>query len=294
MNNVSVIIPNFNGQILLAAYLPTVDAALHSCPIIQQYEIIIVDDASTDDSVAYIEQNWHTIRIIRNKQNRGFSCTVNRGIQQAKYELVCILNTDMQLPTDYFTVLLPMVSQPNVFGVNCAIKDPKTSEIVEGRKQAIIRHHKLTYKDLLSEQEEGETMYLCGGNALICKEKLISLGGYDELFSPFYFEDMDLSLRAKQQGWISLYTARTSCVHQHAATIGKTFTTEQVKEIFLRNRVYINLRYLTGITRVLFLLSAYFHALKEKVFRLPWSPYRKALFGWNARKNVERAIIPPQ
>lgn len=294
MNNVSVIIPNYNGQSLLAAYLPTVDAALHSCPRIQQSEIIIVDDASTDNSVAYIEQYWPTIHIIRNKQNKGFSCTVNKGILQAKFEIVCILNTDMQLPIDYFTILLPMLTQPNVFGVNCAIRSPKTGQIMEGRKQAVIQHHKLTYKDLLGEQEEGESMYLCGGNALICKDKLLSLGGYDELFSPFYFEDMDLSLRAKQQGWISLYTARTSCVHQHAATIGKIFTTEQVKEIFLRNRVYINLRYLTGITRVLFLLSAYFHALKEKVFRLPLSPYRKALFGWNARKNVGRAIIPPQ
>lgn len=294
MKSVSIVIPNFNGKQLLERYLPTVDAALHSCPRIQQSEIIIVDDASTDNSVAYIEQYWPTIHIIRNKQNKGFSCTVNKGILQAKFEIVCILNTDMQLPIDYFTILLPMLTQPNVFGVNCAIRSPKTGQIMEGRKQAVIQHHKLTYKDLLSEQEEGETMYLCGGNALICKEKLISLGGYDELFSPFYFEDMDLSLRAKQQGWISLYTARTSCVHQHAATIGKIFTTEQVKEIFLRNRVYINLRYLTGITRVLFLLSAYFHALKEKVFRLPLSPYRKALFGWNARKNVGRAIIPPQ
>ena len=292
MNNVSVIIPNYNGQSLLAAYLPTVDAALHSCPKIQQYEIIIVDDASTDNSVAYIEQYWPTIHIIRNKQNKGFSFTVNKGILQAKFEIVCILNTDMQLPIDYFSILLPMVTQPNVFGVNCAIRSPKTGQIMEGRKQAVIQHHKLTYKDLLGEQEEGESMYLCGGNALICKDKLLSLGGYDELFSPFYFEDMDLSMRAKQRGWVSLYTARTACVHQHAATIGKNFTTEQVREVFLRNRVYINLRYLTGITRFLFLLSVYSHALKEMVLQTPLCPYLKALSGWNARKRAGNTIIP--
>lgn len=276
MNSVSVVIPNYNGRLLLEQYLPYLFCALSYGSCVHQSEVIVVDDASTDDSVAYLSARWQQVHVLRNSHNLGFSKSVNRGIRLAQYDAVCVLNTDMQLAENYFEVLLPML-QGNVFGIYCAIRDPKTGAIIEGRKQPLIRHHKLTYRDLSGEREEGESMYLCGGNALINRQRLVALGGYDEQFSPFYFEDMDLSLRARQRGWTSIYTARTSCLHQHAATIGTHFSPQDVQEIFLRNRVYINYRYLSGITWLLFMASACFHALQEIICHKPYRPYGKAL-----------------
>lgn len=276
MNSVSVIIPNYNGRLLLEQYLPYVFRALAYSPRVQRSEVIVVDDASTDDSVAWLSENWQQVRLLQNGSNSGFSRSVNRGLRIAQYEAVCVLNTDMQLAEDYFDVLLPMLSG-NVFGVYCAIRDPKTGVVVEGRKEPLVRHHKLTYRDLLGENEEGESMYLCGGNSLIDRQRLLALGGYDEAFSPFYFEDMDLSLRARQRGWVSLYTTRTSCLHRHAATIGTHFSPQAVREIFLRNRVYINWRYLSGCPRLLFMAGACFHALQEIILCKPYRPYGKAL-----------------
>lgn len=288
MNSVSVIIPNYNGKSLLQKYLPYVFAALNSCRQVKESEVIVVDDASTDDSVTYISATYPCIKLLRNKENRGFSVTVNKGIRAAQYEAACILNTDMQLPEDYFTVLLPMLKADDVFGVYCAIRDPHTGKITEGRKQAVIRRYKLDYIDLLGEDEEGESMYLCGGNALINREKLLLLGGYDELFSPFYFEDMDLSLRAQKRGWRSLYTARTSCIHQHTATIGNHFLPAQIEEVFLRNRVYINARNLGGVNRLCFILGAYFHLLQEIILQKQYRPYQKALKVLYCDKTAEK------
>ncbi len=277
IDSVSVVIPNYNGKQLLVQYLPYVFRALAACSTITDSEVIVVDDASTDDSVAYLTKEWANIRLLQNEQNSGFGKSVNRGIAAARYEIVCILNTDMQLSEDYFTALLPLLAQEQVFGAYCAIRDPRTGKIIEGRKQAQIRHHKLSYIDLCGETEEGESMYLCGGNALIWCDKLLALGGYDELFSPFYFEDMDLSLRAKARGWVSLYTARTSCLHQHAATIGCLFSPEKVQEIFIRNRVYINYRYLHGWSWGVSMVHACWHAAMELICSRPFRPYCKAL-----------------
>ncbi len=306
INSVSVVIPNYNGKELLRQYLPYLFRAIAACPQITESEVIVVDDASTDGSSAYLSAEWGQIRLIENEQNSGFGKSVNRGIAAARFEAVCLLNTDMQVAEDYFTVLLPLLEQntqentnaensqgagaveaevsmnvgvakTEVFGVYCAIRDPKSRTITEGRKQMRIHHHKLSYIDLCGEQEEGESMYICGGNALIWRDKLLALGGYDQLFSPFYFEDMDLSLRAKARGWVSLYTTRTSCLHQHAATIGSLFSPESVQEVFIRNRVFINYRYLHGRTWFISMLHAVQHAAKELICSRTYRPYCKAL-----------------
>lgn len=284
INSVSVVIPNYNGKQLLAQYLPYLFRALAACSTIAESEVIVVDDASTDDSVAYLTKEWANIRLLQNEQNSGFGKSVNRGIAAARYDIVCILNTDMQLSEDYFSVLLPFLTHgtgnvvpEQVFGVYCAIRSPQTGRIVEGRKLARIHNHKLSYIDLCGETEEGESMYLCGGNALVWRNKLLALGGYDELFSPFYFEDMDMSLRAKAKGWVSLYTTRTSCLHQHAATIGSLFSPDRVQEVFLRNRVYINYRYLHGWTWLASMVHACRHAAAEVICSRLYRPYSKAL-----------------
>jgi len=277
IDSVSVVIPNYNGKQLLAQYLPYVFRALAACSTITDSEVIVVDDASTDGSAEYLTKEWKQICLLQNEQNSGFGKSVNKGIAAARCEIVCILNTDMQLSENYFTALLPLLAQERVFGAYCAIRDPRMGKIIEGRKQAQIRHYKLSYIDLCGEQEEGESMYLCGGNALVWRDKLLALGGYDELFSPFYFEDMDLSLRAKARGWVSLYTTRTSCLHQHAATIGSLFSPDKVQEVFLRNRLYINYRYLHGWTWFISMVHACRHAAAEFICSRPYRPYCKAL-----------------
>ena len=92
---VCVVIPNYNGRHLLERNLPSVFNALKSANT--DFEIIIIDDCSTDDSVAFLIQSYPTIRLIISDQNQGFSATCNKGIVLAEKDLILLLNTDIEL-----------------------------------------------------------------------------------------------------------------------------------------------------------------------------------------------------
>ena len=274
MKSVSVIIPNFNGRALMERYLPSVQQALRH-PLVSSSEIIVSDDASTDDSVAFLKKQYPEVVVIKSAQNRGFAPTINRGIAQASKETVLLLNTDMELMPDTIGVLITQLTDER-FGVSCAICDPQDGHIQEGLKKPHIRGSKLSYTDDLSEGIEGETMYLCGGLALIDRTKINAIGAFDERYAPFYYEDMDLSLRAKEHGWTSWYTSATRAVHQHAATIGSHFSKEAVKAVFIRNRVLVSWRFLPH-RRMRIALNTLFHALQETLSRAAYRPYGEAL-----------------
>ena len=79
--SISVVIPNYNGRDLLAENIPSVFDALNTALV--DYEVIVVDDASTDESVTFIEATFPQVILLKNPQNRGFSPTINRGIMAA-------------------------------------------------------------------------------------------------------------------------------------------------------------------------------------------------------------------
>ena len=274
MKSVSVVIPNFNGRKLLERFLPSVKQAL-AHPMVSAGEIIVSDDASTDDSVAFLREKYPEIIVVESETNLGFAPTANHGIRRATKETVLLLNSDMQLMPDTIGVLMEQLTNDR-FGVSCAICDPQDGHIQEGRKIPHIHGCKIGYSEDISGKTDGETMYLCGGLALINRTKLIALGGFDERYAPFYFEDMDLSLRAKERGWISWYTIKTKGIHQHSATIGSHFSKEEVKAVFIRNRVLISWRFLPH-RHLRIILNILFHTIQEKLGRASHRPYSDAL-----------------
>src|SRR5258708_6183481 len=93
--SVSIVIPNWNGRALLENNLPTIIKASKNKEN-KISEIIIVDDASSDDSVTYLKKNFaKEIKLVVHKVNRGFGASVNTGVRSAKGEFVVLLNTDI-------------------------------------------------------------------------------------------------------------------------------------------------------------------------------------------------------
>ena len=90
MNSVSVVIPNFNGRQLLERYLPAVEIALRH-PSVSASEIIVSDDCSTDDSVAFLHKNYPNVIVIESARNEGFAPASNRGIARATMDYVLML-----------------------------------------------------------------------------------------------------------------------------------------------------------------------------------------------------------
>ncbi len=84
------------------------------------------------------------------------------------------------------------------------------------------------------------SMYLSGANALVCRKKLLQLGGFNELFAPFYIEDVELSIRAWRKGWICYYEHNAICRHKTSTTIKTKESKNYVKAIYYRNKMFLH------------------------------------------------------
>lgn len=247
--SVSIVIPNYNGKHLLMEYLPYAIAAAENAGTF--YEIIIVDDCSTDDSVEFIKKEFPEVTLIENHQNRGFSYTCNCGIEESQYELIFLLNSDVKLTADYFEHQWEYFSRSDTFGVMGRIIDMEGEHIQDAARMPRFNGLKLKtgyfyYSD--NVRDRLFTMYLSGANALIDAAKLKELGGFDELFSPFYSEDMELSIRAWRLNWKCYYEHRAICRHRLSATTKNYKTPQWVKKVYFRNRFYFHVLHFNAFT----------------------------------------------
>lgn len=252
--SISVVIPNYNGKHLLEANIPSVLEALRFTEA--EKEIIVIDDASTDSSVQFMKQHYPNIQLTVNETNQGFSPTINKGIFAAKHQLVLCLNSDVELSPDYFKHQLKYFEKADTFGVMGKIIDQADKHLQDAGK-----YPKISFKGIkgsynyipnsLPTEMWLPTFFLSGANALIDRKKLIELGGFNELFAPFYFEDADLGIRAWRIGWKCYFEPQAVCMHALSSTI-KKLQSDKVKTIIERNRILFNYLHLTGATLTLF------------------------------------------
>lgn len=238
--SVSIIIPNYNGRHLLEEYLPFTLQAIHNAEV--EFELIVVDDCSSDDSVAYLRDSYPSVRLIQNKVNKGFSFSCNRAIEAAQMELALILNSDVKLSAGYFEHLWAYFESENTFGVMGRIIDMGGTHIQDAARMPKGSGFKLktAWFYYLDDETPTYTFYLSGANALIDLKKLKEIRGFNELFSPFYCEDFDLSLRAWRLNWECFYEHRAICEHQLSASTKDYKTSRWVKMIYFRNRYYLH------------------------------------------------------
>src|SRR5690606_13436130 len=98
--NVSIIIPNYNGADLLKQYLPYTFAAADHADVV--YEVIVVDAASTDDSIAFVQAHYPQVVLVKNATNIGLPSSCDEGMKVAQYDLLLCLNSDVKLSPAYF------------------------------------------------------------------------------------------------------------------------------------------------------------------------------------------------
>jgi len=226
---VSVIIPNYNGRQILEKNLPFVVQAKTN-PQNSILEIVIVDDGSKDGSCEFVKGNFPEIKLIKHKVNRGFSASVNTGARMAKGELLALINTDVTPSEDFLVTVIPHFEDPNLFAVSLH---------EEGFSWA-----KANFKDGFLDHGPGKetpnshnTFWVSGGSGVFKRSIWMKLGGMDEkLFSPYYWEDLDLCYRAAKRGYRLLWEPKAKVWHNHASTISK-LSRLKVKLIQQRNEL---------------------------------------------------------
>ncbi|MDR1342680.1 MAG: glycosyltransferase family 2 protein [Prevotellaceae bacterium] len=264
MYSISVVIPNFNGINLLKENIPHVYRALSTSGIVD-YEIIVADDASVDGSVSFIRQTFPEIIVVQSSQNRGFAGNANIGIRAAQKELVLILNSDVQLTDGYFTSQLRYFREEDTFGVMGRIVSMTDDRIQDGAKYPMIGFTSIraTKNYTCKARTSLYTFFLSGANALVDRKKLEVLDGFNEVFNPYYAEDVDLGLNAWRYGYKLYYEHTAVCRHPNSATIKKE-PAEKVKIAIKRNKVCLHYLHLDGIELLAFIAKS----LLKAIFRL--------------------------
>ncbi len=258
----SVIISTWNGRHLLETCLPRVLRAVAEAE--GEHEVIVVDDASTDDTVEYVRKEFPQVRLLALPRNLRFAGANNAAARVARGEFLVFLNNDMLVEPDFLAPLLAPFEDPEVFAVTAHIHmPPKRAGGREIRETGLVRARfengffVLQHQDTAS-REPVPVMYAGGGSSAWRKDRFFQLGGFDRLFRPFYFEDLDVSYRAQKAGWKVLFAPESHVVHQHQQTNNpKNFPPGYVQQMFGKNNLLFTWKVLTDRN----LLSEHFRRL---------------------------------
>lgn len=240
-----ILILNWNGRDLLRVHLPSVVAAAEHSGI----GIAVADNGSTDDSLAILAQDFPHVLTIPLDENHGFGGGYNLAMRRVRWDVVILLNNDMAVREDFADHLLePFLHDDSLFAVSAQIsfQDPHARREETGRTSARFYRGELqcAHFPVPTDDAVVPVFWLGGGSAAVSRAKFEALGGFEELYSPFYVEDVDLSFRAWQRGWSTLLAPRSHVIHRHRGSTSR-LDPRYVEEIIARNRllfVWLNIR----------------------------------------------------
>lgn len=235
---VSIVILNYNGKRHLEAYLPSVLA--HS----KGHEIVIIDNASTDDSVTWLRKVYPEVRIVSLDKNYGFAGGYNRGLSQIDSDIYIIINSDVKVTPGWTQPLIDLlISKPDAAAVQPKIKSLQNPELFEYAGAAGGYIDKLGYPYCRGrifetvERDIGQYDDCCrifwtSGACMAIKANLFrEVGGFDEAFFA-HMEEIDLSWRLQLIG-NSLYCQPASVVYHLG---GGTLDYQSKRKVFLNFR----------------------------------------------------------
>jgi GT2 family glycosyltransferase len=254
---VSIIIPNFNGQELLKRNIPAVCTAVefYCKKTKQDVEVVVIDDASTDASVSYLEEQKKTLatyhfEYLVNSKNLGFSPTVNRAVSHAKGEIIVLLNSDVHPEENFLIALLEHFDDISVFGVGCMDKSIENGKVVL-RGRGIGKWERGFLVHAAGDVTKTNTLWINGGSGAFRKTLWEKLGGFIELYKPFYWEDIDLSYRALKAGYTIYFEPKSIVIHEHEkGAIKQQFTKSKVLITAYRNQCLFTWINATDVTIV--------------------------------------------
>ncbi len=225
--DLSIIIVNYNVK----EFLQNLIHSIHKAAQNLQYEIIVVDNASSDGSVEFISEKFPNVQLISNDKNFGFGKANNQGLKIARGKYILLINPDSIVSEDTFSKMISFFeSHPSVGLAGCKILNPDgtfepgcrrsfpgpwTSFCKLTGLSSLFPHSKLfarynlTYKD---ENKSYEVDAISGSFMMMKKEVYAKVGGFDEDFF-MYGEDLDLCYRIQKAGYEIYYVHETQIIH---------------------------------------------------------------------------------
>ena len=229
MKNVAVVILNFNGKKFLEKFLPNVIE--HSSEVA---DIIIADNASTDDSVAFMKENYPNIRLITNDFNGGFSTGYNIALRQVEAKYYCLLNSDIEVTPHWIEPVIelmesdPMIAacQPKILsyhdknkfeyaGAGGGFIDKYGYPFCRGRIFQHLENDEGQYDDTK------EVFWATGACMFVRADVYHKFGGLDDSFFA-HMEEIDFCWRVKNQDYKVMYCPQSKVYHIGGGTLPKS------------------------------------------------------------------------
>lgn len=259
----TVVIPNYNGIQYIEACLDSVYGGTTA-----DLEVIVVDNASTDGSLALVEEKFPQARIIRNSENTGFSVAVNQGIMASATPYVILLNNDTRADRLFVRELERVLDEDknkNVFSASAKLislyDKEKTDDAGNFYCALGWAFARGKGKNPALYDKNCDLFAACAGAAIYRRELLSpeQIGLFDEEHFA-YLEDIDLCYRAKIHGYRNQFAPKAIVYHAGSATSGSRYNAFKTK-LAARNSVYLiykNMPFLQIIMNLPFLAAGFF------------------------------------
>ncbi len=236
MSSLSIVIPTYKKTGMLLRNLEK------NLTYFENNEVIIINDDPSSSLTTQLKK-FPQIKLKELPVNRGFAGAIHAGIMAATGKYVMLLNSDVILhDTSYKKAVKRLQQHSDIFAIAFAQKE---SNGVIGGKNRLFWKNGFILHDRATDISEGQNGWAEGGACLFEKQKYVSLGGFRHIYSPFYWEDIDLSYRAQKAGYAIWFDPEIQVDHQHESTIGSLFQKKYIQEVAYRNQilcVWLNIR----------------------------------------------------
>jgi GT2 family glycosyltransferase len=234
----TVALTNYNGRALLEPMLESLFAQSYA-----DFTVLLVDDCSTDDSVAYVSRRWPQVEILEMAANSGVTRAMNAAIERPRTELVALFNNDMELDPACLTELVAALdAHPEAGTATPKMLDFENRGVLDGAGDVLNwrgggrrRGHGETDHGQFDEPQE--IFAPCGGSVLFRRAALDTVGGYDEAYYAYY-EDVDWAFRAQLAGFRCRYVPTALLYHRGSATLGRGLTDFNAYQLW-RNSIWL-------------------------------------------------------
>jgi GT2 family glycosyltransferase len=221
---------NWNGEAHLRQFLPAVVGAAEAA----NAEVWVIDNASDDDSLAICCREFPRVRVVALSENHSLA-GYNAAAERCTTDVFVSIDNDVLVEPDF---LLPLLnhfeSREDVFAVSAYVCSyPPGASDDEGSATNVAWHRGMLRGQSAQPTDRPMPVFYNPGCATAFdRGKFLSLGGFDPLFFPLYYEDTDLSWRAWKRGWTCLYEPTSVVYHKGGGALGRS---SSVTALVLRN-----------------------------------------------------------
>jgi hypothetical protein len=213
---VSVILTNLNGKGWLVKGVPSILASDYPA-----YEVIVVDNGSTDGSVEYLQANYPSVKVIPLPRNIGWSPANNQGIRVARGSVIVCISNDMTVDPDWLKEIVTLIISDSKIGIvqcnSLSMWDRSTPD------SSMNYLDEFGYSYGYRPQASPREVFFAEGMAFAFKKELVhKIGMLDDYYFMEY-DDMDFSWRARLAGYSVYFLPSAVVYHARGATVGRTY-----------------------------------------------------------------------